>query len=372
VEEASDRERRDGLAERIRALGTSLENVGGSREKLLEESSRCLRDRDLRVAELQRVRTEAEVLRTELGREEASLAELAQRLDAHRGELSTGEQEAAGARRAAEAAERRVNEGELGLRELELQADNLRDRFRERLSGDLEQEAETGVPDDFDPAHAAERAERLEKRLAGFGEINLLAIEEFEDRKQRYEFLETQKQDLEESLESLKKAIARINRVSKQRFAETFEKVSQTFRELYPKLFRGGEARLVLTEPENLLETGIDVIARPPGKKAQHITLLSGGEKALTAVGLIFSIFLVKPSPFCILDEVDAPLDDANIGRFCELLREMSAASQFLVVTHNKASMEASDHLYGITMSDPGVSKVVSVRLTDEPDAQAA
>ena len=201
--------------------------------------------------------------------------------------------------------------------------------------------------------------------LTAFGEINLLAIEEYEDRKQRFEFFETQKRDLEESLASLKKAISRINRVSRERFAETFEKVSATFEQIYPKLFRGGEARLVLTDPEDLLESGIDIIARPPGKKPQHITLLSGGEKALTATGLIFAIFLVKPSPFCILDEVDAPLDDANIGRFCEMLQEMAATSQFFIVTHNEVTMEAADHLYGITMAEAGISKVVSARLTN-------
>jgi chromosome segregation protein len=372
VAEASDSERREGLVERIRGLETSLENAASGRERLIAEARESLQTRDLRVEELQRINREAETLRAELVREEGALAELAESLDDRRGELTEDEKAAAQARRETEAGQRLVNEAELGIRELELRVENLRERFRERLAGDIEAEAESGVPDEFDPQRAETRIQALDAKLSGFGEINLLAIDEYEDRKQRFEFLTTQKRDLEESLASLKQAIARINRVSRERFAETFEKVSETFHELYPKLFHGGEARLLLTEPDNLLETGIDIVARPPGKRPQHISLLSGGEKALTAVGLIFSIFLVKPSPFCILDEVDAPLDDANIGRFSEMVRGMAISSQFLIVTHNKSTMEAADHLYGVTMSDPGVSKTVSVRLTEERPAAAA
>ncbi len=270
-----------------------------------------------------------------------------------------------------EAARKRESEAELALRDAEMRGGNLADRYRERVGGELGAEAAAGLPEGFDPAAAEGRVAELAAQIEGFGEINLLAIEEYEERKTRFEFLEGQRQDLEQSLESLRQAIQRINRVSRDRFAETFEKVSATFRDLYPQLFQGGEARLLLTEPEDLLETGVDIVARPAGKRPQHISLLSGGEKALTAVALIFSIFLVKPSPFCILDEVDAPLDEANIGRFCELVRSMAGTSQFLLITHNKSTMEAADHLYGVTMGEPGVSRAVSVRLTEEK-AEAA
>ncbi len=372
VEEASDRERREGLVERIRTLRTSLENVVHRVGKLDQEAEECRRQREERVAELQRVAREAEVLRAELGRQEGGVSELARRLDERRGELSGEERAAAQARREVDALQKRYNEAELGLRDLELRAGNLEERFRERLAGDLEAAARDGVEPGFDPLRAEERIRALGAELDGFGEINLLAIEEYEERRGRFEFLEAQRRDLEESLASLKQAIQRINRVSRERFAETFEKVSQTFQELYPQLFRGGEACLVLTDPEDLLETGIDIVARPPGKRPQHISLLSGGEKALTAVALIFSIFLVKPSPFCILDEVDAPLDEANIGRFCELLRSLAGTSQFFLITHNKSTMEAADHLYGVTMGEPGVSRAVSVRLAEEAPARAA
>jgi chromosome segregation protein len=203
----------------------------------------------------------------------------------------------------------------------------------------------------------------LQRLLDEMGEVNLMAIEECAGMEERFTFLTTQKEDLEESLASLQLAIQRINRTTRQRFLETYNLVNAKFQEVFPRLFCGGRAELRLTNEEDLLESGIDIIVQPPGKKLQNVTLLSGGEKALTAVALIFSIFLIKPTPFCLLDEVDAPLDDANIGRFNDMVREMSAISQFIIITHNKATMQVADTLYGITMEEPGASKVVSVRL---------
>ena len=195
------------------------------------------------------------------------------------------------------------------------------------------------------------------------GEVNLTAIEEYQELKARHTFLTEQKDDLEESLSGLQKAIQRINRTTRKRFLETFHLVNVKFQEVFPRLFCGGQAELRLTNEDDLLETGIEIIVQPPGKKLQNGTLLSGGEKALTAVALIFSIFLIKPSPFCLLDEVDAPLDDANIGRFNEMVREMTSFSQFIMITHSKSTMVVADTLYGVTMEEPGVSKLVSVRI---------
>jgi chromosome segregation protein len=203
----------------------------------------------------------------------------------------------------------------------------------------------------------------LQKLVDEMGEVNLTAIEDYRVLEERFNFLSEQKNDLEESLHALQKAIQRINRTTRKRFMETFQLVNAKFQEVFPRLFCGGQAELRLTNEEDLLETGIDIIVQPPGKKLQNVTLLSGGEKALTAVALIFSIFLIKPSPFCLLDEVDAPLDDANIGRFNEIVREMTAFSQFIMITHSKTTMAVADTLYGVTMEDPGVSKLVSVRL---------
>jgi chromosome segregation protein len=205
--------------------------------------------------------------------------------------------------------------------------------------------------------------DELRGRLERMGEVNLAAIGEYEELTERFRFMSQQKEDLEKSIADLQQTIVKLNRICRLRFKESFEAINEKFETIFPRLFRGGKARLVLTDENDYLETGVDIIVQPPGKKLQSITLLSGGEKALTAVSLLFAIFLTKPSPFCFLDEVDAPLDDANIDRFTEMIKEMSEHSQFVLVTHNKKSMQAAEMLYGITMAEPGVSKVVSVRL---------
>ena len=211
-----------------------------------------------------------------------------------------------------------------------------------------------------------EEVERLRERIRRLGEVNVMAIEEFEELKKRYDFLLTEKKDLEHSIENLQEAIEHINKTSEERFKKAFEAIADRFERLFPIIFGGGHAKLSLVYPEgssDILDAGVDILAQPPGKKIVNIGLLSGGEKALTAVSLIFAIFLVKPSPFCVLDEVDAPLDDANIGKFNALLREMSAKSQFILITHNKKTMELNDTLYGVTMEEPGVSKMVSIEM---------
>jgi chromosome segregation protein len=209
-----------------------------------------------------------------------------------------------------------------------------------------------------------------ENKLKGYrlefsrlGEINWQAIEDYERQKLRFDFLRIQEAELKQSLEDLQRAISHIDEKSRERFKIAFEEVNTRFEKVFPIIFGGGSARLNVTGNLEDAECGIDIIAQPPGKKMQNINLMSGGEKAMTAVSLIFSIFLVKPSPFCLLDEVDAPLDDANVGRFNELLREMSKESQFILITHNKKTMELNDTLYGVTMQEPGVSKAVSVQL---------
>jgi len=201
----------------------------------------------------------------------------------------------------------------------------------------------------------------IRDKMDSMGEVNLAAISESQQAEERLTFLLEQEEDLKKAVDSLYTTINTINKTTRERFRVAFENVNEKFQEIFPFLFRGGEARLELTDEEDLLETGVDIMARPPGKRIQNMDLLSGGEKALTAVALIFSIFLIRPSPFCLLDEVDAPLDDANLVRFNEMLRKLSDRTQFLVVTHNKRSMEEADSLYGITMEQSGVSGVVAV-----------
>ena len=200
-------------------------------------------------------------------------------------------------------------------------------------------------------------------KIERLGPVNMMAIEEFDDLDERYEFLTTQRDDLVESIRATGDAIARINRTTGERFRDAFAAINTHFQETFSTLFGGGRAGLVLLDESDLLESGIDIIAQPPGKRLQSIQLLSGGEKALSAMALMFAIFKYKPSPFCLLDEIDAPLDEANIGRFVEMLRGMQSETQFILVTHNRKTMEIADRLYGVTMEEPGVSKLISVRL---------
>jgi chromosome segregation protein len=209
------------------------------------------------------------------------------------------------------------------------------------------------------------RAEELRERMASMGEVNLASLEEHQELTERFSFLTTQKEDLEKSLEDLAKAIQRINRTTRDRFSKAFVEINAKFAEVFPRLFLGGRAELRLMDEENLLESGVGIFVQLPGKKPLPLGSLSGGEKALTAISLIFSIFLVKPSPFCLLDEVDAPLDDANVDRFNALVREMSRRYQYLLITHNKRTMELADVLYGITMEKHGISRTVSVKLNN-------
>uniref|UniRef100_UPI0026007C78 chromosome segregation protein SMC n=1 Tax=uncultured Thiocystis sp. TaxID=1202134 RepID=UPI0026007C78 len=199
-----------------------------------------------------------------------------------------------------------------------------------------------------------EELSKVGARIQRLGAINLAAIDEFKEQSQRKTYLDAQHEDITRSLETLEQAIRKIDRETRHRFKETYDKVDQGFRELFPRLFGGGQAYLTLTD-EDLLETGVSVMARPPGKRNSTIHLLSGGEKALTAVALVFAIFQLNPAPFCMLDEVDAPLDDANVVRFCELVRAMSEQVQFIFISHNKVTMEIADHLLGVTMHEPGV-----------------
>ena len=219
-----------------------------------------------------------------------------------------------------------------------------------------------------DGASREEREARLrylQEKLRSIGPVNLLAVQDYEERRQRLGFLNGQRKDLEDARQQLLEAIEKINATASELFLKTFEQVNKNFVQVFTTLFQGGEAALVLTG-EDPLEAEIEILARPRGKKPQSLSLLSGGEKALTAIALLFAIYLEKPSPFCILDEVDAPLDDANIDRFVALLRDFSAKTQFIVVTHNKKTMEVADALYGVTMQEPGVSKLVSVRWNRE------
>jgi chromosome segregation protein len=203
----------------------------------------------------------------------------------------------------------------------------------------------------------------LRAKIERMGAVNMMAIDQFDDLESRHTFLTAQRKDLVDSIAATNDAIRKIDKTTRERFQEAFTVINQNFEVTFTTLFGGGKAGLVLLDESDALESGIDIIASPPGKRLQSIQLLSGGEKALTAMALMFAIFKYRPSPFCLLDEIDAPLDDANIGRFVEMLQGMQEHTQFILITHNRKTMEIADRLYGVTMEEPGVSKLISVQM---------
>ncbi|NRB72245.1 MAG: AAA family ATPase, partial [Xanthomonadales bacterium] len=250
----------------------------------------------------------------------------------------------------------------LRQQEVELSARNY-ERQAEAIEADLAALAE-GLPERVTPDSWEADIDRLGVRITRLEPVNLAAIQEFEEEAKRKEYLDSQHEDLTEALATLEGAIAKIDRKTRTRFKDPFDMVNKGMQELFPRLFGGGHGYLELTG-EDMLTTGVSIMARPPGKRVASIHLLSGGEKALTAVSFVFAIFRLNPAPFCLLDEVDAPLDDANVGRFCDLVKEMSENVQFIVVTHNKISMEIANQLSGVTMSEPGVSRLVQVDIDE-------
>ncbi|MBU2513227.1 chromosome segregation protein SMC [bacterium] len=250
---------------------------------------------------------------------------------------------------------------EVKLAQLKQEAKNIEDNLFLESSLKPEDLLRTFDANQFNIDKESEVIAGLKKKIGGMDDINLAAKSEYDTLKERLDFLSTQSNDLKQSIEALENSINKINQESRKRFRTAFKLINEQFSILFPQLFGGGEAYLRLTDESDLLESGVEIIAQPPGKKLQNMTLLSGGEKALTAISLIFAVFMIKPSPFCLLDEVDAPLDDANNVRFNKHVQAMTANSQFIIITHNKKTMEIGDSLFGITMEEPGISKVVSV-----------
>lgn len=251
------------------------------------------------------------------------------------------------------------------ITEINLTLTHLLKEIDEKYHLSLEDLLNTTPPEHIseDQDNAYQRLAELRTKIESLGEVNLAAVQEQEELANRYQFLSEQREDLTKSLESLNLAINKINRTTKQRFLEAYHTTNEQFQKVFPELFQGGKAELKMTDEDNILETGIEIVAQPPGKKLQTIDLLSGGEKTLTAIALLMAIFLVKPSPFCLLDEADSALDDTNATRFNQYMRNICHDSQFILITHNKLTMQAADTLYGITMEEPGISKTVSVQL---------
>ncbi|MGE5324274.1 MAG: chromosome segregation protein SMC [Actinomycetota bacterium] len=365
-----------GLEERRRSAAAALERI----ETLSTEVSRQVQslesqiqsaaaEKQQRESENLQIAERLEALAAEKTAAEATAVQLQHESEQVRARIAEIETELKTARQELDAARERKSElgaqlaklqsdlahmGETCLNELSITADDLRGNMEiARVEGEQLTMEETAYRE-------------MRTKLENMGPVNMMALEEFKETEQRHEFLSTQRKDLLDSIENTTATIKEIDEFSREKFREAFERINENFQFTFRKLFGGGQAFMRLTDEMNTSESGIDVVASPPGKKLQNVLLLSGGEKALTALSLLVGIFQYQPSPFCILDEVDAPLDETNVGRFTELVKEMAAQTQFIIITHSKKTMAVSPVMYGVTMQEPGVSKIVSVKFGQE------
>ncbi|PYS91523.1 MAG: chromosome segregation protein SMC [Acidobacteria bacterium] len=382
------------LAQARRTAETENEQLSAQRAAAAAAAER----RRATAAELRRMETEAADLAARLARHEMEVAEMREQLAALRQSLAASEENAgtvedervtlerAVAECTAQLTEARARADEMALELTELhnraaaardaraamevsraeataRLNYLRETCTTELNQSLEEIASAYEPDvEFDLEAGRARVEELRARLEGFGAVNMMALEELAEAEERFNFLTTQRQDITDGIASTEEALREIKRRSRERFRHAFEEINRNFGALFLELFGGGRGEMSLIDADDLLESGIDIVAQPPGKRLQNVLLLSGGEKAMAALALVLAIFRYHPSPFCLLDEVDAPLDEANIGRFAAKIVEMATDTQFIVITHNKRTMEAARALYGVTMEEVGVSKLVSVR----------
>jgi chromosome segregation protein len=366
VRAAQAKERAEGDRNAVDRLERLLTELAQRHERLAAEILAASGNQE-RVRGLIADAIEGLSVTTELAmRAQEVLAEVRVRYDAAQEEMGHYEVELKELRAQIEAVGSSVNELKIRSRELELAIGHLLESVLERHEVQLPKILTDYHARELPDANMLMRIDELQKLISRMGEINLMAIEEFEEKNGRYQYMADQRTDLEDALSQLERAIRQMNKQSREMFKEAFLAINERFKRIYPEMFRGGKAELKLTDPDNILESGVDIIAQPPGKRLGSLELMSGGEKALTAVALIFAIFQYKPSPFCILDEVDAPLDEANISRFAQAIRQMTARSQFIVITHSKRTMEYTDVLYGVTMEQAGISKLVAVELRGE------
>jgi chromosome segregation protein len=355
-------EKRSGLFSHRRQIEQRAQTIRTyllEKERETEESLKKLQGLEKEAEENEALVTELEKTRRQA---EDALARVNERVHTQTALLQEKEEAAKGQRADLEETRRAQDALQVRLVEIGLKKKNVLDQVWQKHRVDITAEQELELSEEADE-EIEQKLEKLYTSLERLGEVNPTAIEEFENLQQRHQFYQHQYDDLKNSLESLKRLIQRISRITKNRFLEAFEQINDKFQKIFPELFKGGKAFLQLDNVDDPLEAGIDMVAQPPGKRLQNINLLSGGEKSLAALALVIAIFQYKPSPFCVLDEVDAALDDVNVMRFTEILREISKVSQFILITHNKQTMEIADQLYGITMESPGISQIVSVKM---------
>jgi chromosome segregation protein len=341
------------MAARRQELSLEIERMGAERARLLADN-----------LELDAVLGE---MASQIALCEAQVRDLAEREAQTRVQLAGVEEALRGARAATSEAQENRGHIEVQLVKLESELQYLEETCRKEFQCSLEElsRGEETVPEESELAEAEMKHQELRTRIENLGPVNPQAMEEFEEAQQRYDFLNAQRQDLLDSIRDTEKAIQEIDGESRRRFNDAFQAINENFKHMFTTLFHGGVGEMRLTDPENESESGIDIMASPPGKRLQNVLLLSGGERSLTAMALLLAIFQYQPSPFCVLDEVDAALDEANITRLVKLLKQMAHETQFITITHAKRTMEASETLYGVTMQEPGVSKIVSVRFQE-------
>ena len=365
VQVAANREKRDSSKRNLARIEQRLTDVAARLTKLAESIEASRTEAKDVATKIEACEIQKQELTAKLEADEGAVTEERQAYEKDLGALKEEQSTQKAQRTELDATKSALGESIMKVREFQIGQQNLVEQIDERYR--------LALPDLLTDYHLLaplkkddhKRATKLRKQLDNIGPINLTAIDEHAEVNERHEFLITQQRDLEEAIGALRAAIRRINKTSKERYVEAFRLVNEKFQQVFPKLFNGGRCALAMVDETDPLESGIEMLAQPPGKKLQSVNLLSGGEKALTAVALIFGIFLIKPTPFCLLDEVDAPLDEANVGRYNELLREMSSISQFILITHNKRTMELPDRLYGVTMETPGISKIVPVDVVE-------
>jgi chromosome segregation protein len=372
------------LEQRIRELGQIVE------QRRVEIGS-AIHRKDQAEAEVEESKQQIERLRHERSQVGLQTAELMAQKGAQEGDIATREETLRSQRNRLTQLQQQRGTVDVELAQKNMSVQNLRERIQQKYQVNLDDirsecitityadegpaKVETLTPEQMAAVGAAtdwnaviEQVSALQKRIDEIGPVNLVAIEEYEETEQRHNFLTQQYDDLVKAKEQLLEVINRINSQTQQMFTETFEKIRDNFRNMFVEIFGGGKADLVLVNEGDVLESGIDIVAKPPGKQLQTISLLSGGEQTMTAVALLFSIYQVKPSPFCVLDELDAPLDESNINRFIRVLQRFLVHSQFVIITHNKRTIGMAGVLYGVTMQEHGVSRIVSVKFHKSED----
>lgn len=368
-------------AAKLKERVTHIETLLGHHQSLLTDHRRGHAEKEMTLKQL---RAKRDHLAQELKSIQAELtqgSQLLQELKAQREqktvdhadrvkEIGRLEAALASTRQTTDKLKEEIHAMEMSQTELRMSLEHLVQRMDSNYHQRMEDLIQKLGEFTLNPQEAQDQLQQLRSKLSEIGPVNLMAIEEYRGLEVRYQFLTAQEADLTQSIETLQKVITQINRTTKKLFMESYQKLRQTFSEMFVAFFQGGRADLILLDEANPLESGLDIIAQPPGKRFRNISLLSGGEKALTAIALLFSSFLIHPSPFCVLDEIDAQLDEENNRRFLTVLKRLTDRSQFIIITHNKRTMEATSALYGVTMGEPGVSKLVSVNLEKHPPTQ--